>query len=131
MNKSIYLLIAAALFSGSKAYASEATCLSRVMYAEAKGASLEGTMIVGECTLTRAKNQGRSVCNTVGVKRATPPASMIDYYTVLAKRLLTHPSTELSRGCDSWNAGTKPNHDGKITRHADGQVFYVLRANHE
>ena len=129
--KSIYLLLAVAAFSGSKAFANETTCLSNVMYAEAKGASLEGTMIVGECMLTRAGHQGRSICNTTGVKRHTPPVSLVEYYKALARQLLSHPSRNLSKGCDSWNAGKKPAHVGKVTRHADGQVFYVMQAKRE
>lgn len=129
--KSVYFLLAAAAFSGAKAYAGEETCLSNIMYAEAKGASLEGTMIVGECMLTRAERQGRSICNTKGVKRHTPPVSLVEYYTALAKQLLAHPSRKLSKGCDSWNAGKKPAHVGKVTRHADGQVFYVMKADRE
>lgn len=129
--KSVYFLIAAALLSGGKAFADEATCLSNVMYAEAKGASLEGTMIVGECMLTRAERQGKSICNTRGVKRHTPHPSLIEYYTALARQLLAHPSRKLSKGCDSWNAGTKPTHQGKVTRQSDGQVFYVMQAKRE
>lgn len=109
------------------AMANQATCLANVMYAEGKGASLEGTMIVGECMLTRAERQGRSICNTTGVKRHTPPAELVGYYQALARQLLDHPSTRLSKGCDSWNAGTVPNHRGRVTRHADGQVFYTLK----
>lgn len=105
----------------------EASSLARVLYAEAKGASLEGTLVVGECMLTRAENQGRSICNTVGVKRATPPKDLIQYYTALAKQLLKMDKRPLSHGCDSWNAGTKPRHPGKVTRQIDGQVFYVLK----
>lgn len=109
------------------AMANQVTCLANVMYAEGKGASLEGTMIVGECMLTRAEHQGRSICNTTGVKRHTPPAELVGYYHALAKQLINNPSTRLSKGCDSWNAGTKPRHHGRVTRHADGQVFYLIK----
>lgn len=125
MNRAALL---AALLSATAAHAdSEALCLSRVMYAEAKGASLEGTMIVGECMVTRAKRQERPICKTTGVKRATPPTSLAPFYVALAGELLSHPSTGLSRGCDSWNRGTRPQLNGRVTRQADGQVFYVLR----
>lgn len=120
-------LILAALLSATTAHANEALCLSRVMYAEARGASLEGTLIVGECMVTRAKHQARSICTTTGVKQATPPRALAGFYLTLAGELLAHPSTGLSRGCDSWNRGTRPHLGGRVTRQADGQVFYVLR----
>jgi hypothetical protein len=123
---SILVFLAAANVEASS-HCKEATNLAKVMYAEAKGASLEGTLVVGECMLNRAENQNRSVCNTDGVKRATPPNTLFDYYVTLAKQLLKAERRPLSKGCDSWNAGVKPNHPGRITRHIDGQVFYVLK----
>ena len=51
--KSIYFLIAAALLSGSKAFASDdATCLARIMNAE----SFEGLVSIGQSAITRAKD---------------------------------------------------------------------------
>jgi hypothetical protein len=109
------------------AHADEAVCLSKILYAEARGASLEGTMIVGECTLTRAVKQSRSICAVTGVKRRSPPAALTPYYASLSKTLIANPTTHLSKGCDSWNRGTRPHLKGKVTRHADGQVFYVMK----
>jgi hypothetical protein len=121
------LILAAALLATSTASANEAQCLSRVMYAEARGASLEGTMIVGECMITRAKKQERSLCKTTGVKQSTPPRALAGFYLALADALIANPSTALSHGCDSWNRGTRPHLNGRVTRQSDGQVFYVLR----
>jgi hypothetical protein len=109
------------------AHADEAGCLSKILYAEARGAALEGTMIVGECTLTRAVKQSRSICAVTGVKRRSPPAALTLYYASLSKTLIANPTTRLSKGCDSWNRGTRPHLKGKVTRHADGQVFYVMK----
>ena len=111
----------------STAHADEAMCLSNILYAEARGASIEGTMIVGECTLTRAVKQSRSICAVTGVKRRSPPAALATYYNALSKTLIANPTTRLSKGCDSWNRGTIPHLNGKVTRHADGQVFYVMK----
>lgn len=111
----------------SPAQSNEADCLSKVMYAEARGASIEGTMIVGECTLTRAAKQSRSICAITGVKRKSPPAALATYYASLSKTLIDNPTTRLSKGCDSWNRGTRPHLKGRVTRHADGQVFYVMK----
>lgn len=124
-------LILLALLYSQASLGDEHSCLAKVLYAEAKGASLEGTLVVGECMLNRAENQGRSVCTTSGVERKTPPKNLFDYYKALAKQLLKSEKRSLAKGCDSWNAGTKPNHPGKVTRQIDGQVFYVLKPTAE
>ena len=55
--KSIYFLIAAALLSGSKAFASDdATCLARIMNAESRGESFEGLVSIGQSAITRAED---------------------------------------------------------------------------
>ena len=124
MKKLITILLA---LTSCGAHADEASCLSRVLYAESRGASIEGTMIVGECTLTRAARQSKSICAVSGVKRKTPPSSLAPYYAALSKTLVSNPTTRLSHGCDSWNRGTRPHLKGRVTRHADGQVFYVMK----
>lgn len=124
----IRLVTAAALLIASMSVqASEAACLSAIMYSEARGASIEGVMTLGECTVTRAKKQKRDICNVQGVTSRSPAPAVRGYYIALAKHLLRNPSTKLSGECDSWNAGKKPAMPGKITRHIDGQVFFALK----
>lgn len=130
--KSIHFLLAAALLSGGKAFAQDdATCLARIMNAESKGESFEGVIAAGQAAITRAEDQDANLCDVGGVHRSRPHKSMAAYYLALARELLTHPSTSISKGADSWNTGKKPAHPGKITRHIDGHVFYILSAAKE
>lgn len=121
--KKLFLLI---LLTNS-AHAEEASCLSKILYAESRGASLEGTMILGECAVTRAHKQSKSTCDITGVKRKPLPAGLRGYYDALSTVLLSNNHRQLSKGCDSWNRGTRPHLKGKITRISDGQVFYVMK----
>ena len=129
--KGAAFLIAVAALSGGKAFANEATCLARILNAESRGESLEGLVATGQAAITRADDQDSTVCDVGGVHRTKPVQSMGQYYLALAKELLTHRSTSVSRGADSWNTGTKPAHPGKVTRHIDNHTFYIMSAKGE
>lgn len=129
--RSIYFLVAAALLSGSKAFADDQRCLARILHAESRGESFEGLVSVGQAAITRAEDTDSNLCDVAGVHRSKPGKSMSQYYLALAKELLNHPSTSVSRGADSWNAGTKPAHPGKVTRQIDNHVFYIISAKGE
>lgn len=129
--KSIHFLAVAIVLSAYKAQASEPTCLSRIIYAETAGHSLEHAVAIGQAAITKADDDDTSVCQLRGVKRKQPPSSMLEYYKVLAKQLLDKPKTTVSKGADHWNKGTKPKFHGDIKRQFDNQVLYVLSAKSE
>ena len=130
--KSIYFLIAAALISGSKAFAADnATCLARIMNAESRGESFEGLVSIGQSAITRAEDTDSNLCDVPGVHRKRPSKSMAEYYLAVARELLAHPSTSVSNGANSWNAGSKPAHPGKVTRQIDNHVFYTIKPRGE
>lgn len=129
--KSIYFLLAVAALSGSKAFGSEITCLSRIIYAETAGHSLEHAVAIGQAAVTKAEDDDTDICSLRGVKRKQPPNSMLEYYKVLAKQLLEKPKTTVSKGADHWNKGAKPKLHGDIKRQFDNQVLYVLSAKSE
>jgi hypothetical protein len=124
-------LIAMATFAGSKAFASEVNCLSRIIYAETAGHSIEHAIAIGQAAVTKAEDDEVGVCELRGVKRKQPPRAMIEYYKVLAKQLLDKPKTTVSKGADHWNQGTKPQFNGAVKRQFDNQVLYVMAAKGE
>lgn len=124
MDKGLIFLLAVAGLSGSKAWGGEAECLRDIMAAE--GRSFHGVVTVGQSAIERAKRQQSTLCNVTGVERKHPIKDMAEYYLALAKHLIHHPSTSMSKGADHWNRGTKPQFKGDVKRQTDGQVFYVL-----
>ena len=117
--------------SGSKAMASETTCLSRIIYAETAGHSIEHAIAIGQAAITKADDDEVGVCELRGVKRKQPPSAMLEYYKVLAKQLLDKPKQTISKGADHWNQGTKPQFAGAVKRQFDNQVLYVMAAKGE
>lgn len=111
--------------------ANESDCLSRIMYAEARGEPLEGLVAVGQSVINRASKQNKPICRVTGVKRTQPPLTVFEYYKAMAKALLTKPSNSIAKGSDSWNTGKKPSQSGEITRQIGNHVFYVLKAEAE
>lgn len=128
--RSVYFLAAVAAFSATKAFGNEQVCLARILHAESRGESLEGLIAVGQAAMTRADDQDTNLCDVQGVQRSKPK-TMGQYYLALAKELIQHPSTSVSKGADSWNTGDKPAHPGKVTRHIDNHTFYIMSAKGE
>lgn len=124
-------LLVVAVVSGSKAFASDVNCLSRIIYAETAGHSIEHAVAIGQAAVTKAEDDEVGICQLRGVKRKQPPKSMLEYYKVLAKQLLDKPKTTVSKGADHWNQGTKPKYQGDIKRQFDNQVLYVMTARGE
>lgn len=124
-------LIAMATFAGSKAFAGEVNCLSRIIYAETAGHSIEHAVAIGQAAVTKAEDDETSICNLRGVKRKQPPNAMLEYYKVLSKQLLDKPKQTISKGADHWNQGTKPQFNGAVKRQFDNQVLYVMAAKGE
>ena len=129
--KGLVFLTACALMSGGKAFADDATCLARILNAESRGESFEGLIATGQAAITRADDQDVNLCDVRGIHRTRPVQSMAQYYLALARELLTHRSTSISKGADSWNTGSKPAHAGTVTRHIDNHTFYILKAKGE
>ena len=101
--------------------ASETDCLAKVMYAEARGESLEGVVAVGHATVNRG-----NPCAVTGVHRKQPPKNMLEYYKALAKEILNAKHDPV-KGANSWNTGEKPAYRGDVTRQIGSHVFYVLK----
>lgn len=124
-------LVVAALFTGSKAMASETTCLSRIIYAETAGHSIEHAIAIGQAAITKADDDEVGVCELRGVKRKQLPREMLEYYKALSKQLLDKPKQTVSKGADHWNKGTKPQFNGDIKRQFNNQVLYVMAVKGE
>jgi hypothetical protein len=122
--KGLIFLLSVAALSGSKAFAGEAECLRDIMAAE--GRTFDGVVTVGQAAVEKAHDERSTICEMGGVHRKHPIKEMTDYYLMLARQLIAHPSHSMSKGSDHWNKGTKPQFDGTVKRHTDGQVFYVL-----
>lgn len=113
------------LLTSSATRADETHCLARIMYSEARGESLEGVTAVGEAVINRG-----NPCTVKGVTRKEPPKTMLEYYKALARQIL-NGKTDIVRGADSWNRGTKPAYRGNVTRQVGDHVFYILKAETE
>lgn len=128
IKRNLTTLIAAVLVSlgAGKAMASDVNCLSRIIYAETAGHSVEHAVAIGQAAVTKAEDDEVGICQLRGVKRKQPPNSMLEYYKVLAKQLLDKPKTTVSKGADHWNQGTKPQYPGEVKRQFNNQVLYIL-----
>ncbi len=122
MNKLILTL----LLAMPAAHADEAKCLSRILYSEGRGESIEGVIALGEATKARAKRSNKSICKVKGVTRKQPPVRLAHYWVTLAKTIIADGKKPIVGESDSWNAGTKPHSKGKVQRVIGGHVFYVM-----
>jgi hypothetical protein len=121
------LLLVMLLVTSQFASASEVDCLSKVIYAEARGEPLEGMVAVGKAAMNRAKRQKISICN-IAAKKAHVPAKVVIYYTAIARTILNHNSQDLSGGADSWNTGKKPAFSGFFKVKIGNHVLYRMAA---
>ena len=98
LKRNLTTLLAAVLVSlvAGKAMASDASCLSRIIYAETAGHLIEHAVAIGQAAVTKAEDDEVGICQLRGVKRKQPPNSMLEYYKVLAKQLLDRPKTTVS-----------------------------------
>lgn len=111
----------------STVQANEALCLADILYAEARGESIEGVAAVGQAAIKKAKIEHTTLCKLQGVTRLTPSAVMLEYFTSMASHLLTHPKESISKGASHWERGTKPHLPGTVRRHIGKHIFYELR----
>jgi len=108
------------------AQADEAKCLSKILYSEGRGESIEGVIALGEATKARAKRTGKSICKVAGVTSKQPPQRLAHYWVTLAKTVLADNGKPITKGADSWNTGKKPAYKGDITRHIGRHTFYTM-----
>jgi hypothetical protein len=107
--------------------ANEAHCLGEILYAEARGESIEGVAAVGQAAIKKARIEHTTVCRVKGVTRLTPSQNLLEYYTSMASHLLEHPKETVSKGASHWERGTKPHLPGIVRRHIGKHIFYELR----
>lgn len=133
MKKIILLTLFAtsAIASIANAKPNQTECLSRIIYAETAGHSIEHAVAIGQAAVTKAEDDEVGICELRGVKRKQPPNAMLEYYKVLSKQLLDKPKTTVSHGATNWNQGTKPQFNGEIKRQFNNQVLYVMAAKGE
>lgn len=130
-NLAAFVLTIVTSAIAGKAMASETTCLSRIIYAETAGHSIEHAIAIGQAAITKADNDEVGVCELRGVKRKQPPREMLEYYKVLSKQLLDKPKTTVSHGATNWNQGIKPQFNGAVKRQFNNQVLYVMAVKGE
>lgn len=118
------LLLTLLLATGT-VHADEATCLSKILYAEAESESIEGVIAVGEASIARSKKTHKSICKVKGVARKNPPKRLAHYWVTLAKSVLNDKQAPITKGADSWERG-KPSFKGEITRKIGAHTFYVM-----
>jgi spore germination cell wall hydrolase CwlJ-like protein len=119
------LILTIAFLLPMQVQASEEGCLTKIIFAESRGESIEGAIAVGQATVNRAKRTGKAICKLTGVARLTPPANLIAHYKALAKSVMAGKDS-IVRNSDSWNTGTKPRRAGEVVRQIGGHVFYVM-----
>ena len=118
------------LLSARVAQADESRCLASIMYAEARGESVEGAVAVGQAAMNKAEREDATLCGLRGVHKHQPPKTMLEYYLSLARQLLKNPSDSVVKGADHWDSG-KPHMPGKVTRVIGGHTFYTLQPEPE
>ena len=108
------------------AQADEAKCLSKILYSEGRGESIEGVIALGEATKARAKRSKTAICKIKGVTRKQPPVRLEHYWITLADSILTDRKKPIIGKADSWNTGKKPAFKGDVTRRIGRHTFYVM-----
>jgi len=123
------MLVIAAL--SATAQANELNCLSRIIYREAGGKSVEAVAITAHATINRSKKQHTTSCGLIrkGFVKAKPvPTALSPYFRAIARAAL-YSKHDIAKGANSWNTGRKPQYKGVIKRQVGGQVYYTMR-NH-
>ena len=100
--KSFFFLLIVALFSASKVHANEAMCLSKIIYAEARGETFPQIVKLGQAAMTKADDDDTNICELRGVQRKHVPNELKPYYLAISKELISNPSQSLSKGANRW-----------------------------
>jgi len=123
MKKKLLLTL---LLATGTAQADESTCLSKILYSEGQGESIEGVIALGEATKSRAKRSRKSICKVAGVTRKQPPVRLEYYWVTLAKTIIADGKKPITKGADSWNTGKRTAYKGDIKRRIGKHTFYVM-----
>lgn len=123
--RSMAILLSFLAFNSYAASSSETRCLARIIYAEARGESPQGALLVGQAAANRAESRNSSLCNVSGVARRSVPTDLLHVYHAIAKSAIDKPRTA-ARGADSWNRGYRPAFRGQVTRREGAHVFYRM-----
>lgn len=105
-------------------------CLSKVLYAEARGEASEGSIAVGN-TLVRRVAQWKpkmGACHhaRTAYQQRDIPQKLQGYYKLVAQGLLSGAIADVTNGADSFDSvRAKPK--GRITRVIGGHRFYVAQ----
>jgi hypothetical protein len=124
----IGLMLGIAALSAT-AQANELSCLSRIIYREAGGKSVEAVAITARATINRSKKQHTTACGLIRkgtVKAKHVPTALSPYFKAIARAAL-YSKHDIAKGADSWNTGHKPRYKGAVKRQAGGQVYYSMR----
>lgn len=111
------------------AQANELSCLSRIIFREAGGKSVEAVAITARAAINRSKKQHTTACGLIrkGAVKAKPvPTALSPYFKAIARAAL-YSKHDIAKGADSWNIGHKPRYKGAVKRQAGGQVYYAMR----
>jgi hypothetical protein len=120
------LLVAFAVAPAGQA--TETHCLRDILYAEARGESIEHVAGLGQAAIVKASHEKKSLCQLPGVNRRRPKPEEKPYFELIANHLLRNHTTSITRGADHWNTGVRPRLPGKVTRQLGNHVFYTLVA---
>ena len=90
--RNLLFITACALISGEKAFASDVSCLSKIIHAEARGESFPQIIKLGQATVTKAEDDDTNVCQLRGVKRKPVPKKLKPYYAAITSRSEEHTS---------------------------------------
>lgn len=106
------------------------TCISQVMYAEARGEPTEGTIAVGNTLVKRMKEwrPRKTACQHAyaAYQQKAVPKNLQGYYRLLAQGLLSGAISDVTNGADSFDS-TRRKPKGKLTRRIGGHQFYIMK----
>ena len=119
------ILLSFLAFISTANAANDEHCLARIIYAEARGESPQGALLVGQAAANRADRQDRSICRISGVQQRSVPSHLLHVYKAIARTAIERPRIA-AKGADSWNRGYRPAYRGSVTRREGKHVFYRM-----
>jgi hypothetical protein len=119
------LLLLTTMMFPLQSQANDVDCMSKILFSESRGESLEGIIAIGEASKSRAKRTNKSLCALSGVTRKNPPERLKSYWQGMAKIILRDKQQPTIGYADSWDRAN-PSKKGKITRHIQNHYFYTM-----
>lgn len=129
MNK-IPILLGTLLFPNLVS-ASPLTCITGVIYQEARGVNAEEMTMVANTIVNQHSRTKEPVCKVTrkGYQSRPPAVKVRELYSYIAKGVLSGTLPDLTGGADHFNEGRKPRWPGEIKRVTEHFVFYRLNKN--